>query len=89
MMLYFHQNHPIASKSPHAVPIGMAGVNLVLDMQSSVLAVIVPLLSVLPIIATFLNHVRRCEETSLHIRMRDLPPTVSGSSEAGTVAISN
>ena len=79
----FHKNYPVLSGFLHAVPllgtVCMAGVELVLDMQSPALAVVVLLLSVLPFITTIVHHGRQCEGTPLPIRMQDVPPTITDS----------
>ena len=84
------KNYPVLSRFLHAVPllgtVCMAGVELVLDMQSPALAVVVLLLSVLPSITTVVHHGRQCEGTPLPIRMRDTP-TMLGSSD--TTVVSN
>ena len=54
----------------------MAGIELVLDMKSPALAVIVLLLSILPFVTTVLHHGRQCQETPLPITIREPPPTV-------------
>ena len=64
----------------------MASVELVLDMQSPALAVVVLLLSVMPFITIVLHHGKQCEGTPLPIRMRDTP-TMLGSSD--TTVVSN
>ena len=88
---YFHKNYPVLSRFLHTVPllgtVCMAGVELVLGMQSPALVVVVLLLSVLPFITTIVHHGRRCEGTPLPIRIRDTLPIISGSSD--TTAVSN
>ena len=64
----------------------MAGVELVRDMQSPALAVVVLLLSVLPFVTTIIHHGRQCEGTPLPIRMQDMPPTISDSSDMTVVS---
>ena len=64
----------------------MAAVELVHDMQSSALAVVVLLLSALPFVTTVIHHRRRCEEIPLPISMRDMPRTISGSSNMTVVS---
>ena len=77
---YSLQNHPTLSRFVHVVPLlgtcCMAGIELVLDMKSPTLAVVVLLLSVLPFVTTVLHHSRQCEETPLPVRMRNPPPTI-------------
>ena len=59
----------------------MAAVELVRGMQSSALAVVVLLLSAFPLVTIVIRHGRRCEGTPLPIGMRDMPPTMSDSSD--------
>ena len=85
MISCFHKNYPVLSGFLHAVPllgtVCMAGIELVLDMQSPALAVVVLLMSVLLLITTIVHHGRQCEGTLLPIRMQDMPPTISDSSD--------
>ena len=58
----------------------MAGAELILDMQSPALAVVVLSFSVLPLITTVVHHGRRCIAPTmvvLPVRMRDLSATMS------------
>ena len=90
VILCFHKNYPTLSRFLHAVPllgtVCMAGVELVRDMQSPALAVVVLLLSVLPFVTTIIHHGRQCEGTPLPIRMQDMPPTISDSSDMTAVS---
>ena len=80
MIPYSPQNYPTLSKFLHVIPLlgtfCMAGIELILDMESPALAVVVLMLSVLPFVTTILHHERQCEETPLPVRMQELPPTV-------------
>jgi len=86
----FYQNYPVMSRFLYAVPLlgtfCMAGVELVHDMQSSALAVVVLLLSAFPFVTTVIHHGRRCEETPLPISMRNIPHTISDSSDMTVVS---
>lgn len=64
----------------------MAGVELVFDVQSPSVAVIVLLLSVFPFATTILHHGRQHEEMPLPMRMLGRAPTLSGSPDSTTVA---
>ena len=77
MIPYSPQNYPTLSKFLHAIPLlgtcCVAGIELVLDMKSPALAVVVLMLSVLPFVTTILHHGRQCEETPLPVRMQEPP----------------
>ena len=79
------KNYPALSGFLHVVPLlgtfCIASVELVVNMQSPALAVVVLLLSVLPFITTIIHHGRQCEGTPLPIRMLDTSPTMSSSSD--------
>ena len=91
----FPQDYPFLSRLLHAVPLlctfCTAGVELVLDMHSPALAVVVLLLSVLPLITIVFHHGKRCVEPAtvvLPIRIRDPSATVSSSTDMAVVSSS-
>ncbi|KAF8124818.1 hypothetical protein EV363DRAFT_1435255 [Boletus edulis] len=75
----FLHNHPTLSRFLHTIPLlgtfCMASVELVRDMKSPALAVIILLLSGLPFITTIIHHHHheRCDDMPLPIRMQVLP----------------
>ncbi|KAG8212906.1 hypothetical protein J3R82DRAFT_11258 [Butyriboletus roseoflavus] len=89
----FLRNYPSLSRFLHAIPLlgtsCMAGVELVIDVQSPSVSVIVLLLSVFPFATTILHHGRWHEELPLPMRMRGRPPTLLGSIDTTITVVSN
>ncbi|KAF8442222.1 hypothetical protein L210DRAFT_904575 [Boletus edulis BED1] len=85
----FLRNHPTLSRFLHVIPLlctsCMAGVTLVSDTRSPVLATIGILLGVLPLVTIAIHHGQLCDEAStvvLPVRMQDVPMAVAlGSAE--------